>query len=410
MRKIILLFLFGTFFCSVLSASDGYFIGDGARGKRILIHSSTIENGSDTDLWIPEKIRRDITNDLVNWSNMEVIDSYEKKTIRQIQKDSSSELYSNDDPIELGKTIQAKSYIRLVTTCRKEHYSLTATIVNIETGRTEGSFTSAFYSEADYITKVHGEASASLLEQLGIHLTSVGRRLLQYGTFAQTESESEENIAVYQAELARLEEDQISLRQKRNTEIDIEAINARIEVQKATLIQQQKNEEERLARIRKDEKRRLEEEQVNKERNEETKKKIIQLSNDIEKKAIKIRKQKSDNLESLQRIELIEGEKQILASNELSIAQAISTFNAQQDSICQNEINERINNKPRAADLNPDGSLSDVGRKNLESDLEEIRLKHDRIKKENINDLDKTAGSSQEKLRKKIISDMSSLK
>ena len=107
---------------------------------------------------------------------------------------------------------------------------------------------------------------------------------------------------------------------------------------------------------------------------------------------------------------MIEGEKQILLSNELSIAQAISAFNVQQDSICRNEINERFNKKPRAADLNPDGSLSDVGKKNLESDLEAIRLKHDKIKKENINDLDKTAGSYQEKLRKKIIADMSSLK
>ena len=231
---------------------DGYFTGDGLEGKRILVYSSSVENGNDSDAWLAQKTKRDIINDLVNYSNMDIIDADEKRTIRKLQKDSISGLYSDSDPIELGKMIQAKSYIKLVTSCKRKTYSLSATITNIETGKTEGSGSTPFYSEDDFISKAHGEIAAGILETLGVKLTIAGKRLLQYGTFSQTESESRENIAAYKAELARLEKEQQALRQTRKVQVDSEALNARIEAQKALLLQKQKNEEARLIRLRED--------------------------------------------------------------------------------------------------------------------------------------------------------------
>ena len=57
---------------------DGYFTGDGLEGKRILVYSSSVENGNDSDAWLAQKTKRDIINDLVNYSNMDIIDADEK--------------------------------------------------------------------------------------------------------------------------------------------------------------------------------------------------------------------------------------------------------------------------------------------------------------------------------------------
>ncbi len=388
---------------------DGYFTGDGLEGKRILVYSSSVENGNDSDAWLAQKTKRDIINDLVNYSNMDIIDADEKKTIRKLQKDSISGLYSDSDPIELGKMIQAKSYIKLVTSCKRKTYSLSATITNIETGKTEGSGSTPFYSEDDFISKAHGEIAAGILETLGVKLTIAGKRLLQYGTFSQTESESRENIAAYKAELARLEKEQQALRQARKVQVDSEALNARIEAQKALLLQKQKNEEARLIRLREDAKRKMEEQRLSEERNGETQKKILTLSNEIEKKAQKIRAQKVEGLDVFKKIELIEGEKQILASNEKSIKDSLIDFNSQQDELAEKEILERKKQKARITETNADGSLNDVGKKNLESDIEAIKIKHEKIKSENENQVENTAGKLQENLRQKIILDIKSL-
>ena len=90
---------------------------------------------------------------------------------------------------------------------------------------------------------------------------------MQYGTFSKTESESSENLALYQAELDRLEKERKELMQNTSS-LDFESQNARLDVQKATILQQKKAEEARLAQLLEDDERRKEEEIKSKERNE----------------------------------------------------------------------------------------------------------------------------------------------
>ncbi len=333
---------------TVFAVDGGYFIGDGGNGKRVLVYSSVIENGKESDLWIAQKIKRD-------------------------------------------------------------SFSLAATITNIETGRTEGSFTSDFYAENDFITKAHGEATTVLFESLGVNLTAAGKRLLQYGSFTETAEESAENLEIYKAELARLEHEQAELMKNRSTEIDLEAQNTRIELQKQILSQQQKQEEERLARLREDEKRKSEEERLSKERSSESQKKIVALTKEIEEKAAKIRQKKIDNMSVMQQIDVIEGEKQILLANENSIEENILAFNRDQDYLCGNEIKERRERKPRKTEMNSDGSLNDAGKAILESDLNAILQKYEKIKTENEAQVRTSAKVLQENLRSKILSDIETL-
>lgn len=401
--------LSGIFFAvslPIFSIDGGYFFGDGGKGNRVLIYTSTIENGKNEDEWISQKIKRDLINDFVNYSNIDVIDFSEKDTILKLQKDSESAFYSDENPLELGKAIQAKSYVRLVSTKHRDSFSLSATITNIETGKIEGSFSSKQFSESDFVTQAHGEAAAVLLEQLGVQLTAAGKRMLQYGTFSRTAAESEENLETYKAEIVRLEKEQAELLKNRSTEIDVEAQNARLEVQKHILLQQKSNEEERLARLYEDEKRKSEEERLSKERSEEQQKKIAQLSFEIEQKAAKIRQKKLEDMPILQQIDVIEGEKQILFLNEQAILQNLAAFNAEQEKSCNAEIEQRKKQPPRTNEMNPDGSLNETGRLVLESDVEAIRQKYAKIISDNQRRMDESAGKSQEILRKKIIDDI----
>lgn len=196
---------------------NGYFIGDGGKGRRVLFHTSTIENGKKEDNYIPNLIKRRLIDDFVSFSNINVIDSDEKTTIINLQKDSENEYYSGENPIELGKAIQAESYIKLVSHRMKNSISLSATITNIETGATEGSFSSQFYSDNEFLEKVHGEATEKLLETLGVKLTAAGKRILKYGSVSQTTAtatESEENLKAIKAELARIEKEQMDMLKK----------------------------------------------------------------------------------------------------------------------------------------------------------------------------------------------------
>ena len=409
MKKVFAFMLFLLAACVGFSQSNGYFIGDGASGKRVLVYTSTIENGKSDDAWIAQKVKRDIISDFVNYSNIDVIDSDEKNTILKLQKDSESAYYSDVNPIELGKAISAKSYIKIVSTKKKDTFSVTVTVTNIETGKTENSYTSSFYPENEFITKVHGEASADLLEKMGVKLTPAGKRLLQYGTFTQTSTESAENLETYKAEIARLEKEQSELMKNRNTEVDAEAQAARIETQKQMLLQQQKNEEERLARLREDENRKAEEERLSKERNAESQKRIVALSKEIEEKATKIREKKLEGMSVLQQIDVIEGEKQVLFQNEQTISQNLENFNLAQDNLCKREIVNRKVQTPKISEMNADGSLNDKGLAILESDIEAIEIKYEKIKKDNEQQVKDSAGKLQETLRKKIINDINLL-
>ncbi|BDC97223.1 hypothetical protein TRSA_23220 (plasmid) [Treponema saccharophilum] len=396
----------------VFAVDNGYFIGDGGKGRRVLFHTSTIENGKKEDNYIPNLIKRRLIDDFVSFSNINVIDSDEKTTIINLQKDSENEYYSGENPIELGKAIQAESYIKLVSHRMKNSISLSATITNIETGATEGSFSSQFYSDNEFLEKVHGEATEKLLETLGVKLTAAGKRILKYGSVSQTTAtatESEENLKAIKAELARIEKEQMDMLKKNTTEIGREAMRARIEIQKATLIQQQKNEEQRLARLLEDEKRKAEEERISKERSAEAQKKIIDLSKEIEEKAAKIRSQKIENMTILQQIEIIENEKQVLLANEKEIEKSISLFNENQDAICNKEIAERKKRPLRTAEKDASGNMTSEAKKLLESDIEQITLKHQKIKIDNENQLRESAKSSQENLREKIIKDLEKL-
>lgn len=402
-------------------SQDGYFTGDGGKGKRVLAHYSTLENGrkDKSDSWIPSKIKRDIINTLINCSNVTVINSDEKDNIRKIQKEYESSEYSEDNPVQLGQSVQAKYYITFTTTRlndKTETYTLSATIYNIETRIAEGGYTSPQFNQSDFISKVPGLASAELLTKLGVKLTSAGRRLIQYGDSLAQESSStdiktaQENLEVIDAELTRISKEQTLLTAQQQLSLEAQAEEARMETQKALLLQQQKNEQERIERLKQDAAKQQEEEIAKLERDEKRQQEILRLSMEIESKAEKIKNERSKTLSASQQIVIIEGEKQTLYSNEKIVEQSIKESADKLRKQRDNEIQERKKQPPRKAELKADGvTLTESARELLDSDIKAIQEKYDQLIIQNEVEIKKETIKTQNQLRESIADDIETL-
>ncbi|MBO4404124.1 MAG: hypothetical protein J5780_02190 [Treponema sp.] len=418
-KKLIFFLIFVLFFLPV-SAQSGYFTGDGGKDKRVLAYTSTLENGKKDagDQWIPSKIKRDIVNILINCSNLTVINSDEKENIRKLQKEYESSEYSDENPVQLGKSIQAKYYIVFTTTritSPEEKYSLSATIYNIETRRAEGGYTSAQYTQSEFISKVPPLAGIELLEKLGVKLTEAGKRLIKNGSLYTAEEKadlktSKENLDAINAELERIGKEQAKLSLEKQLSLEAENEKARMETQKALLLQQQKNEEERIARLKADFEREQEEERAKLERDEEKQKEILRLTMQVESRAEEIRKKTTDKLSALEQITVIEAEKQTLVSNNSEIEKSISDFTKKQNELRNAEIKERNSRPPRTADLKADGkTLTENAQLLLKADIDAINKKYDEIIKKNDESTRKGTEKAQNILREKISDDIKAL-
>ncbi|MCR5217386.1 hypothetical protein [Treponema sp.] len=405
-------FIFLSAATTAVFAQNGYFTGNGGSDKKVLIYDSTLLNGKSdkSDQWIPIKIKSDIINDLNSYSNIQVIDAEQTETIRKIQRQYESSEYSSENPVELGKSLQAKYYITLSTTRNKETYSLSATIFNIETRKSEGGFTSSFYSQTDYLTKVHGEACVKLLSDLGVNLTTAGKRLIQIGSLTETnsasEKEMEENLSAITAELERITKEESKLSAGKLTDLELEAEKTRIETQKAVLERQQAAEKEKLQRLQEDAKREQEEELARMDRDTKQQQEILKLSNEIEEKAMEIRNKKIEGLTAGEYIELIEAEKQTLYANEKSVNEAIASYNNSLKEEYDKKIEERKNRPLQAAEKDSNGNRSELSQAALNSDIAKLQGEYEEKAVENATELNKSIMDVQNQLRKKISADI----
>ncbi|MBO6176841.1 MAG: hypothetical protein J6O39_04800 [Treponema sp.] len=398
-----------------ISADSGYFTGNGGSDKKVLIYDSTLLNGKSdkSDQWIPIKIKADIINDLNSYSNIQIIDAEQTETIRKIQRQYESSEYSSENPVELGKSIQAKYYITLSTTRDKDTYSLSATIFSIETRKSEGGYTSPFYSQTDYITKVHGTAAVKLLSDLGVNLTSAGKRLIQIGSLTETNSASEnemkENLSAITAELERISKEENSLSGTKLTDLELEAERTRIETQKAVLERQQAAEKEKLQRLQEDAKREQEEEIAKMDRDAKQQQEILKISNEVEQKAMEIRNKKIDGLTAREYVELIEAEKQTLYSNEKSVNDAVAAYNKNLKAEYDKKIEARKNRPLQTAEKDADGKRSELSQARLDADIQALQNEYEEKAVENSTELNKSIMDVQNQLRKKISSDISKM-
>ncbi len=405
---------------SIIFSQAGYYSGDGGKGKKVLVYSSKIENGNSdgTDTYIPKNIHKALVNNLAVYSNLDVIDFSEKENIKQIQQEYEKSEYDDKDQIQVGKFFQAKyciSTTTLVTTGSGEKkYSLTVTLSDIETGRSLGGFNSTVLrNESQYLSFAAREAACEILPLLGVQLTPSGKRLLLSGTsnsviVSLETAQSDYDAITRQLNAITLEQSKVSL--EKLTAMDAEAKKAQLETTRQLLIQQQKNAEETVKRLKEEEKRRQEEQSAKEKRSEKAQVWIDSNTEKAEKRAAKIRDEKMKGLTVSQKINVIETEKQILWEAHSAVQEQIDAYNSLRDAEMQKEISARLEVAPRTAEIDQTtGELNETGRKILEQDIARIRQRYQILKENNAAAIEKNTSKSNNRVAKKIDSDMEDL-
>ena len=166
---------------SETSAPESYFTGNGGKGMRLAVLEPSV-NGltEDEKKWMPSTIQSSITGDFNRFSAMTIIDRQNFEKILAEQTLSMSGNFSDKDFIRIGHLINTRyilvgSVIRTATA-----YMLELSVADVESGERKASYPPTQVSplNLENLTAVK-EATAVLLQQLGVQLTAQGRQELR---------------------------------------------------------------------------------------------------------------------------------------------------------------------------------------------------------------------------------------
>jgi len=177
----------------VTTASPIYWTGDGGKGIRLAVLEPVGKGLSANEQWMLSMIQSSITGDFQKFSAMTIIDRQNLEKILSEQKQSMSGNYSDDDYIRIGKLTNTRYILAGSITKTSSTFVLEFAITDAESGERKASYppkaTSPFALENLSVIK---EATAELLQQLGVQLTNMGLKELN----------NTENIAQVKAETA----------------------------------------------------------------------------------------------------------------------------------------------------------------------------------------------------------------
>ena len=429
MKKLLVVFALSIMMVQSVFGQSALYNGKGGEGKVVLLDEPVMVNGlkNGSDKWLTQSVKTDVLSDLSQYSAMKLLESEQQKNVLKLQKESESAMYDDNDMLELRRMVKAREYIKLTITRIEQKgqnlYGLQATIVNIETGTSEGGYNpKSYYSQTDFLTKAHGELSAGVLEQLGVELTETGKRLIAKanevkatgGSSVKTQNiavvsakelkDAQDNLNAIDTELLRMQEKLADIENSSAFDLEKEAEKMRLENQKATLLQQQKSEQEHIARMKAESERRAREAEESKKRSAEQQQKIDEIASEIEAKSAELfAKANRNGVE--EQVVTLEKQKAVYVSNQRRINDSIKAAEAGIEAERRNAIRERKAEPPRKADLNADGTRSENGRKALESALAEINEKYETRKSDSAKEITSSFSDMQDPLWTRIESD-----
>jgi len=180
----------------VLSAPSSpptvYWTGDGGKGIKIAVLEPSGKGLSETEKWMLSMVQGSITGDFQKYSAMTIIDRQNLEKILGEQKQSLSGNYSDNDYIRIGKLTNARYILAGSVTKTTSAYMLELAVTDAESGERKASYppkaVSPFAFENLSAIK---EATAELLRQLGVQLTSAGlQELNSAANIAQVKAET----------------------------------------------------------------------------------------------------------------------------------------------------------------------------------------------------------------------------
>jgi len=393
---------------------SGYYIGDGGKGQNILFYKSEME-GAKNDELVTSMVKKSLISTLTKYSQLNVIDGAQLEIVKNLQQQSEDFEYDKSDPVEFGKISQARTYITATTSVISGKYRLSFLITDIETGGVTASYASPslYETQEEYLMRSPREAGAEMLRQLGVDLTPSALRTLLPDDNGNSDakkllSDTQENLSAIKEEIDKLYEEQKKSLTEQFADQASRTKKARLELKEQLLLEQQKREEAKLARLSSDAERQKQEEAADRERTEALRAEIKRFGADVEAKVAAVHKKQAENMSALQKIMAIESEKQLLADNWNDIESGSRDAQAKLSAECLAEQAERKSQKPRTFELNPDGTLNEMASQLLENDLQRIREKFDGLQKNNKANENKLK-ALQNPLKKRIGTDISNL-
>jgi hypothetical protein len=156
--------------------TNPYFDGDGGTGITLAVLEPTGVGLSAGEQWMLPLVQGSLTGDLAKYSGMTILDRQNLDKILAEQRLSASGDFSDEDYIRMGELVNARYILTGSITKTPSGYVLELAVSESETGIRKASYppkpVSAITLENLAAVK---EASANLLEQLGVSLTGRGK-------------------------------------------------------------------------------------------------------------------------------------------------------------------------------------------------------------------------------------------
>ena len=149
--------------------------GDGGRGISLAVLEPTGRGVSQNEQWMLSLIQSSITGDFNKYSAMTIVDRQNLEKILAEQMQSISGNYSDDDYIRIGRLTNAKYILGGSVSRTANTFMLELAVTDVESGVRKASLSPTPVTPValENLSAVK-EASAELLRQMGVNLTSAG--------------------------------------------------------------------------------------------------------------------------------------------------------------------------------------------------------------------------------------------
>jgi hypothetical protein len=171
-------------------ASGPLYSGNGGQDIRLAVLAP--ESYGDVPAYLPLYVQGLLNTNFKRFSAINLVDRQNLDTIIAEQDIAASGRYSDDDYVSIGNLINARYF--LVGTIQKisgDRYSLQFSISDSSTGIRNAAFMKdGTLSQLEGTGTLINEATAELLEQMGVTLTETGKRILLTGNSSAVKAEA----------------------------------------------------------------------------------------------------------------------------------------------------------------------------------------------------------------------------
>lgn len=180
MKKIISVILLSLLAVMGNMYAQTYYTGDGGRSITLAVLEPAGKNFAKDEMWILPLVQGAFNTNFNRYSAISIVDRQNLDKILVQQKESASGNYSENNYISIGKLANAR-YILIGTITKAPNGSFMAefSVSEAEAGKRVASYGPKPYSLSalENLSAIR-EASADLLDQLGVKLTDAGKRSL----------------------------------------------------------------------------------------------------------------------------------------------------------------------------------------------------------------------------------------